>query len=47
MTKTKPCQALKNLIDTNIIDLRTTEWVERVKEEVKEGVIESTIDETS
>ena len=29
MTKAKPCQALKNLIDTNKLNLRVTEWVER------------------
>ena len=29
MTKAKPCQALKNLIDTNLIKLEATEWVER------------------
>ncbi len=29
MTKSKPCNALINLIDTNTIELKTTEWVER------------------
>jgi Reverse transcriptase (RNA-dependent DNA polymerase) len=29
MTKSKPCQALKDLIDTNLIRLNTEEWVER------------------
>jgi len=29
MTKSKPCQALKNLVDTNKIDLQVMEWVER------------------
>ena len=29
MTKSKPCQALRNLIETNKIDLTTKEWVER------------------
>jgi hypothetical protein len=29
MTKSKPCPALKNLIDTNKIDLQVMEWVER------------------
>ena len=29
MTKTKPCQALKDLIDTNLVKLETAEWVER------------------
>ncbi len=33
MIKTKFCQVLKNLIDTNTIDLKTTKWVERVKED--------------
>ena len=30
MTKTKPCQALKDLINTNMVNLQVTEWVERV-----------------
>lgn len=30
MTKGKPCQALKDLIDTNMIKLTVTEWVERM-----------------
>ena len=29
MTKSKPCQALKDLIDTNTVNLQVTEWVER------------------
>jgi hypothetical protein len=29
MTKSKPCQALKNLVGTNKIDLQVMEWVER------------------
>lgn len=29
MTKSKPCQALRTLIDTNTLDLQPTEWVER------------------
>ena len=29
MTKEKSCQVLKRLIDTNMIDLTTKEWVER------------------
>ncbi len=29
MTKSKPCNALIKLIDTNIIELKITEWVER------------------
>ena len=29
MTKAKPCQALKTLIDTNKLNLQVTEWVER------------------
>ena len=29
MTKTKPCSALKTLIDTNRINLIASEWVER------------------
>ena len=30
MTKAKPCQALKDLIDTNTITLKATGWVERM-----------------
>ncbi len=33
MIKIKFCQVLKNLIDTNTIDLKTTERVERVRED--------------
>ena len=29
MTKAKLCQALRTLIDTNKLNLRVTEWVER------------------
>ena len=29
MTKSKPCQALKDLIDTNTVRLNVTGWVER------------------
>ena len=29
MTKAKPCQALKTLIDTNKLNLEVIEWVER------------------
>ena len=29
MTKAKPCQALKILIDMNKLDLKVNEWVER------------------
>jgi hypothetical protein len=29
ITKAKPCQALKTLIDTNKLNLEVTEWVER------------------
>ena len=29
MTKAKPCQALKTLIDTNKLNLKVIEWVER------------------
>jgi hypothetical protein len=32
MTKYNSCQTLTKLIDTNIIDLRTTEWVKKVNE---------------
>jgi hypothetical protein len=30
MTKTRPCQALRDLIDTNTIHVKATGWVERV-----------------
>jgi hypothetical protein len=30
MTKTKPCQALKDLINMNMVNLQVTKWVERV-----------------
>src|SRR5580692_9117993 len=29
MTKARPCQALRDLVDSNKIDLRVTGWVER------------------
>ena len=29
ITKAKPCQALKTLIDTNKLNLKVIEWVER------------------
>jgi hypothetical protein len=32
MTKINSCQTLTKLIDTNIIDLRTTAWVKRINE---------------
>ena len=31
MTKGKPCNALKTLLDMNTIDLKVTEWVERAE----------------
>ena len=31
MTKRKPCNALKTLLDMNMIDLKVTEWVERTE----------------
>ena len=34
MTKSRPCQALRDLIDSNRIDLRVTGWVERNQQEV-------------
>ena len=30
MTKNKPCQALKELINTNMVNLKVTEWMEHV-----------------
>jgi hypothetical protein len=32
MTKSKPCNALTSLIDTNSLNLKTTGWVERTTE---------------
>ena len=40
MTKTKPYQALKDLINTNMVNLQVTEWVERV------GVVETRTEAT-
>jgi hypothetical protein len=40
MTKPKPCQALKDLINTNMVNLQVTEWVERV------GVVETRTEAT-
>ena len=37
MTKAKPSQALQRLIDSNTIDLKETEWVERANIPVAEG----------
>ena len=37
MTKSKPCQALKNLIDTNCIRLQTEEWVKHKDKVEKEA----------
>ena len=42
MTKSKPCQALKDLIDTNTIKLQVTEWVERTGD--KENGISNLVD---
>ena len=47
MTKAKATIALKQLIDTNIVQLETIEWVERTKKTregeigVKEGIVSS------
>jgi hypothetical protein len=38
MTKGKPLTALKRLIDTNRLELKTIEWVERVPQEVEAKV---------
>ena len=43
MTKSKPCQALKDLIDTNTVKLQVTEWVERTED--KEGGISDSVDQ--
>jgi len=29
MTKTKPCSALQDLINTNKVNIKVTQWVER------------------
>ena len=34
MTKNKPCQALKELIDTNTVNLKVTEWVEHMGDNI-------------
>jgi hypothetical protein len=36
MTKSNSCQTLSKLIDTNAIDLRISEWVERVNQRTKD-----------
>jgi hypothetical protein len=33
MTKSNSCQTLSRLIDTNVIDLRISEWVERIEDQ--------------
>jgi hypothetical protein len=38
LTKSKTSTALKQLIDTNTVQLETVEWVERTEMEVKEGI---------
>ncbi len=37
MTKINSCQTLDKLIDTNVIDLKISEWVERVNERIIKG----------
>jgi hypothetical protein len=37
MIKAKPSSALKTVIDTNKINLDTTEWVERARETANQG----------
>ena len=39
MTKARPCQALRNLVDTNRIDLRATSWVERTGGNTERGTV--------
>ena len=34
MIKNKPCQALKELINTNTVNLKITEWVEHVGDDI-------------
>ncbi len=36
MTKSNPCQTLSRLIDTNAIDLRISEWIERINQKTKD-----------
>jgi hypothetical protein len=40
----KFCQILKNLIDTDTIDLKTTEWVEKVKKSTTNKMNKEVID---
>jgi hypothetical protein len=51
MTKSRPCQALRDLIDTNRISLRATGWVERAQKEVipaeKGDTVDSAVKESS
>ena len=42
ITKLKPCQVLKDLIDTNTVKLQVTEWVERTGD--KENGISNLVD---
>src|SRR6266704_681675 len=41
ITKSRPCQALKDLIDTNTVKLQVTKWVERIGD--KEGSTSDTV----
>jgi hypothetical protein len=44
MIETKLCQVLKNLIDTHTIDLKTTEWIERVRKGTTDEMNKKIID---
>ena len=46
MTKSRPCQALRDLIDSNRIDLRATGWVERNQQEVIPAEKRDTVNST-
>ena len=46
MTKSRPCQALRDLIDSNRIDLRATGWVERNQQEVIPAEKRNTVNST-
>ena len=41
MTKSKPCQALKDLIDTNVVKLQVTKQVERIGDTVRAETVEA------
>ena len=46
MTKSRPCQALRDLIDSNRIDLRAMGWVERNQQEIISAKKGNTVNST-